>query len=866
MAENIKNGMNPAEAAELMQTTMQELFDSLSAMGVDTSQLDWLMDHVNQLVSDANNNPINIPVNADGTQAINTTDVISNYIAETHPDMAIGADPADAVEISDATKEYIASTFVEIPVTADASAAYGTVQAFIYDASSGLYQFVGLVNIVLGQLAQAKAYAGGILGAVASSGFGAVVTPTYTPPPQIAAPAPPKLPTSVPRKAPSRSGGGGGGGGKAGKAAETAQDRAKKATEAANKALEEQQQLLDEIANAYRRIGTEIFKDVDAEAATYEALQKLGLALVENGKSFNTYTEGGRANFAALTDAFNAFGGVLSNQVERGVLSSADALKKFRSYAGGIYRELMRLGVPTDQIVGFFNAIGGYGAEWKDMSQDVRQFGQVLTDAAKNAEKAANGIGGITAELEQAKKWADALSASFDSVTTFVFGQQRAKDSALKAIWDMRDAYQDVLDKLRDLRQEQQKLNADLDSAQADKRKAEIEAGISERYGETDRAADYRAQAAEAQARIDDIKANIGDNQKEITSIEKYTGVLSGNSKEAIENRNSLFSLQQAMFDSITAYAAAGASAKEVQSYTAQLRKEFVNTATQSGYSSAAIASYTTAFDKYVAVVKSTPKTVTTTATANISAATAALNTIPKNGKYLTTATANTTAATQAIAKIPKTGSYVVSASNNATAYKNASTSLSNLAANRNSYINPIVSSSALATARSQINSLAATVSAGVGLIVTKKYMGGFVPGFASGGKIPGRPPANRTTDNKLASVNGRGLIAVRSGEFIQSQEAVDYYGSSFMNAVNNRTLPRDIARFASGGMPARSIGSSFSASFGAASTIVELSPADRALLEQLRDTQVVLRTNDRIIAESANRGNTQLNRRGNNG
>jgi len=55
----------------------------------------------------------------------------------------------------------------------------------------------------------------------------------------------------------------------------------------------------------------------------------------------------------------------------------------------------------------------------------------------------------------------------------------------------------------------------------------------------------------------------------------------------------------------------------------------------------------------------------------------------------------------------------------------------------------------------------------------------------ADGGLIPGTPPSNPREDNIVAMI--------RSGEFVQSQPAVDYYGPGFMAALNARAIPKDV-------------------------------------------------------------------------
>ena len=78
---------------------------------------------------------------------------------------------------------------------------------------------------------------------------------------------------------------------------------------------------------------------------------------------------------------------------------------------------------------------------------------------------------------------------------------------------------------------------------------------------------------------------------------------------------------------------------------------------------------------------------------------------------------------------------------------------------------------------------------------------GGIIPGYAGGGFLGGRPPADPTVDNLLAFTNKGTAVALRSGEFVQSQPAVDYYGVGFMHRLNNRQLPKEIvAGYAGGG------------------------------------------------------------------
>lgn len=78
----------------------------------------------------------------------------------------------------------------------------------------------------------------------------------------------------------------------------------------------------------------------------------------------------------------------------------------------------------------------------------------------------------------------------------------------------------------------------------------------------------------------------------------------------------------------------------------------------------------------------------------------------------------------------------------------------------------------------------------------------GGIIGYAAGGLLGGTPPADPTQDNLLAFSTSGQPYALRSGEFIQSQPAVDHYGVGLMYAINNRQIPKELfaGRYAGGG------------------------------------------------------------------
>ena len=109
---------------------------------------------------------------------------------------------------------------------------------------------------------------------------------------------------------------------------------------------------------------------------------------------------------------------------------------------------------------------------------------------------------------------------------------------------------------------------------------------------------------------------------------------------------------------------------------------------------------------------------------------------------------------------------------------------------------------------------------------------------------VPGKPPANPNADNVLAKSN-TGMYAIRSGEWVMSQPAVDYYGQGLMEAINSRTLPVAQARGAGAQGP----------------VLARLAPGD--LVAMARAVSTMLVVDSQVVARTANSANVGAGNRG---
>lgn len=107
---------------------------------------------------------------------------------------------------------------------------------------------------------------------------------------------------------------------------------------------------VDSLADSFNDLVSEMFGLVDAEAAVYAAMEKLGQSLDENGNSFDIMTEKGRANMDALQSLISAVGEDIAAQVESGAMTAEAGAQAFGMYVESIVADLGAMGVDTSQF------------------------------------------------------------------------------------------------------------------------------------------------------------------------------------------------------------------------------------------------------------------------------------------------------------------------------------------------------------------------------------------------------------------------------------------------------------------------------------------------------------------------------------
>lgn len=396
------------------------------------------------------------------------------------------------------------------------------------------------------------------------------------------------------------------------------------------------------------------------------------------------------------------------------------------------------------------------------------------------------------------------LKSALDKALQSWWRSTTAQDNYHKGLNSLRKDVENTTSKIKNLRKENEKLASDMRRAQQELHDAEFFHAVAVKYGDEERMQSTQTDIDEAKQKINESQTKIGENDKEISVLQAGQFALKGYTEAAIANREALKSLQSQMIGLIEAYAAAGHSTQEIEAYTQSLKQQFISQVTQLGYNQGEVTELAGAFDSLTGTIGQVPRDVRENVTDN-----------------------GTVGATQGAIDGIHADPVTV----------------------------PVQPSQSTITVRMRVVPDLSQVltgkrhwgKAGPWADGYQFFDGGLIPsrGFASGGLVPGRPPANPKADNLLAT-NGNGLFSVRSGEYVVSQPAVDFYGKGFMNALNTMQVP-----VMSGGGYSAGVGDG----------LVTINPAQFSELVRAVSTTVML--NGRAISKNVDSNNVRSGNRG---
>ena len=664
-----------------------------------------------------------------------------------------------------------------------------------------------------------------------------------------------------------------------------------------------------DLGEVLRSVLDEMFSSTDAAAALDSALQQVYESMQQNGVSMDPNSAEGQANIAAISDYFQAMGNAAAAGIEEMGLTGEEAYQYaqqsiqdtidylsaqgFDMSAFEAQRDTMAAIIAqpyqsgevdhsaTDaslnemvsnaadavgqaqgflgkvqaiwqSIQGYMSQIGGAKSKTGKGSFTLGQKSKIRTPtfAVRNGGKSAfsganfrakpqrssggggggghsprsGGGGGGHSPSSRARKETKTAAEIFED---FLSRLKSALDKALQSWWrsttaqdnyhkglnSLRKDVENTTSKIKNLRQENEKLASDMRKAQQELHDAEFFHAVAVKYGDEERMQSTQTDIDEAKQKINESQTKIGENSQEISVLQAGQFALKGYTEAAIANREALRSLQSQMIGLIEAYAAAGHSTQEIEAYTQSLKRQFIDQVTQLGYNQGEVTELAGAFDSLTGTIGQVPRDVKENVTDQGTIGTTQGGIDGIHGNQVTVpVNADTTQAYNQLNQLMSYMEYI-----------------------RNAMNKGLTRGQAADAAR----------YAGQAGQIRRRYLGGPIPGYAGGGLLPGRPPANPSVDNLLGT-NGHGMFKLRSGEYVISQPAVDFYGKGFMNALNTMQVP-----VMSGG--------GYSA--GAGDGLVTINPAQFNELVRAVSTTVML--NGRAISKNVDSNNVRSGNRG---
>jgi TP901 family phage tail tape measure protein len=377
--------------------------------------------------------------------------------------------------------------------------------------------------------------------------------------------------------------------------------------------------------------------------------------------------------------------------------------------------------------------------------------------------------------------------------------------------------------------------NNEINKSIADKDVLQYQLSVAERYNDEKRAAVIREKLAKLDTEI------ISQQERLAEANENNNKTLTGNSRAAIDNRSKVRDLVTQYNSYLVALANSGMSSQELKNQTAALEQEFLNQGEALGYSRDELALYTNAFrSDFATVINNLPKNITLAVNTD-----PALRAIEEFVAKAKSALSSVGVAVSTAPPPPPPPPASEESQANPEAERVRANMSNMLVSNEVRRLAGVTSRDTADLAQVKIDRYLEKITKAQADSIIAIKNGNVGQGFnwiarSAGGYVSGR--GTSTSDSIPAMLS--------NGEYVVKAKSVSAYGLDFMNALNEQRV---------GFSPAQSS----SVSIGGGSSVVYLSPEDRALLRAAVDRPIALYTENSKIAQSANAGNVLLAQRG---
>lgn len=242
-------------------------------------------------------------------------------------------------------------------------------------------------------------------------------------------------------------------------------------------------------------------------------------------------------------------------------------------------------------------------SETKKAARSYRDWADDLREVMKIADEYRFGVEDAWADVEKAQ--ADAEKALIQSIYNigdaydYLFLEQEHRDAIQSLFLDMQEQAEDAAKAVRDAAQKIADAEAELQGLSADRSQLEYGLMVAETYGNELRAISIRAKLADVDAKSTKTRNDLTDAQEDYQkALESQSKSLTGNTRQSIENRDTIAELVSQYDDYIQRLIESGASQNVVTKAVADSKTSFLNEASSMGFATSQLLPYLAAFDR----------------------------------------------------------------------------------------------------------------------------------------------------------------------------------------------------------------------------------------------------------------------------
>lgn len=362
--------------------------------------------------------------------------------------------------------------------------------------------------------------------------------------------------------------------------------------------------------------------------AAAEAAYNMGTAIANSGGAFNILDASGQGALANLMSS-------VSTAIVAGEAMGLNAAQS----VSAVFTMLQAQGVDTAVLLAQLSGMGvksiggaslaSIGQQMQSQNPALVAFRNALSQvgtagrtaevggnrAARGARNAGRAAKEAAPEVRTLADYASDLGKVFDRSFELRFGTGQGSDKITGMWLEIQESIDEANEAMRDAQAEIRGVNAEIASLTADRAILEYFESMAVAYGDVLRQGDIGGEIGKINEKIAAEQDKAAKASLDMTAAQaELDKGLTGNSRSAIQNRETVLNLVSGYQDYLQVLASSGADQATLNAEAARLRAEFIQQATQLGFNQTELAKYADAFDDVTVAINGVPRNITVSA------------------------------------------------------------------------------------------------------------------------------------------------------------------------------------------------------------------------------------------------------------